>query len=298
MKLAVSLGTNLGKREENLKHALHLLHERVGDVVACSSFYTTEPVGFKSEHLFLNAAALLECSKPVMEVLLLTQQIEKEMGRKQKSTDGGYADRIIDIDLLFYGNELCQTPQLTLPHPHLHERRFVLEPLAEIVPVYIHPVLHESYRELLHRLNKARLEVADTSSPEILHAVNHLLPQLSASARPMTAESLGALISRTPDTRLVLLRDEERHICGMATLCLCLMPTGCKAWVEDVVVDEACRGRGYGRQLLHYIIEEARQAGAASINLTSRPERLAANRLYQSFGFEKRETNVYKMVLD
>lgn len=298
MKLAVSLGTNLGKREENLKHALHLLHERVGDVVACSSFYTTEPVGFESPHLFLNAAALLECSKPVMEVLLLTQQIEKDMGRKRKSTDGGYADRIIDIDLLFYGGALCHTPQLTLPHPHLHERRFVLEPLAEIVPDYIHPVLHESYRELLHKLNVARVEVADASSREVLDAVNRLLSQLSSSARPMTQEGLEALLSRTPGTRLVLLRDEEQHICGMGTLCFCLMPTGSKAWIEDVVVDESCRGRSYGRQLLRHLMEEARQAGATSLHLTSRPERIAANRLYRSLGFEMRETNVYRMILD
>lgn len=297
MKLAVSLGSNLGKREENLKHALHLLHERVGDVVACSSFYTTEPVGFKSEHLFLNAAALLECSKPVGEVLLLTQQIEKDMGRKQKSTEGGYADRIIDIDLLFYGGGVCHTPQLTLPHPRMHERRFVLEPLAEIVPDYIHPVLHESYHDLLHRLNEARFETAVTPTTEILGAVNHLLPQLSASSQPMTQEELEALLSRNSDTRLVLLRDEEQHICGMGTLCFCLMPTGSKAWVEDVVVDQSCRGRGYGRQLLHHLMEEARQAGAASLNLTSRSERTAANKLYQSLGFEMRETNVYRMKL-
>ena len=134
MKLAVSLGSNLGKREDHLKHALHLLHERVGDVVACSSFYTTEPVGFESIHLFLNAAALLECSRPVMEVLLLTQQIEKDMGRQQKSTDGGYADRIIDIDLLLYDSLSLSTPRLTLPHPLMMQREFVTIPLSEVMP--------------------------------------------------------------------------------------------------------------------------------------------------------------------
>ena len=295
MKLAVSLGSNLGKREDHLKHALHLLHERVGDVVACSSFHTTEPVGFESIHLFLNAAALLECSRPVMEVLLLTQQIEKDMGRQQKSTDGGYADRIIDIDILFYGDELCHTPQLTLPHPRLHERRFVLEPLAEIVADYMHPVLHKSYKDLLHRLNEAHFETVDSPSADVLEAINRLLPQLSASAQPMTPDSFEAIVSRSPDIRVVLLRDEEQHIRGMATLCFCLMPTGKKAWIEDVVVDRPCRGRGYGRQLLQHLIAEARQAGAKSINLTSRPSRIAANQLYQSLGFELRDTHVYRI---
>ena len=295
MILAISLGTNLGKREDNLKHALHLLRERVGDVVACSSFHTTDPVGFKSSNLFLNAVALLECSRPADEVLYLTQQLEKEMGRTQKSTQGGYADRIIDLDLLFYGNIICHTPQLTLPHPCLHQRRFVLEPLSEIAPDYIHPLMGLSCKEMLQQLNEAHIEHVTQSSAEVCEAVNHLLTQLSPSVSTLTLAQFQSLVEHTPNTHLYIVRDELGMPQGMGTLCICPMPTGCKAWVEDVVIEKACRGRGYGKQLLKHLIEKAKQMHVQSINLTSRPERVAANQMYRKLGFHIRETNVYKM---
>lgn len=297
--LYLSLGSNLGDKTRNLSRALELIGQRVGKVVAYSGVFETEPWGFSSPNTFFNAAVAVETTLAPLRALAATQEIEREMGRTHKSVDGHYADRIIDIDLLLYDGQYSapfESPALTLPHPHLHERRFVLEPLFEIAPVLVHPVLGESILELLDELNQGAISFAEEPSDEILQAVNHLLPQLSRRARPLTPETLDRLVANTA-TRLALLRDEQGHISGMATLCLCTSPTGCKAWVEDVVVDETCRRRGYARQLLHFLCKEARRRGAKSLNLTSRPEREAANHLYRTLGFEQRDTNVYCMSL-
>lgn len=128
--------------------AAALLAERVGDVLALSGFYETEPWGFQSDNTFLNAALRLETILSPLELLDATQQIEREMGRTQKS-NGAYHDRIIDIDILLYDDLVLQTPELTLPHPLMHERRFVMEPLAEIAPNVVHPVFHKSVISLM-----------------------------------------------------------------------------------------------------------------------------------------------------
>ena len=128
--------------------AAALLAERVGDVLALSGFYETEPWGFQSENTFLNAALQLETALSPLELLKATQEIEIEMGRTQKS-NGAYHDRIIDIDILLYDNLVLQTPELTLPHPLMHERLFVMEPLAEIAPNVIHPVFKKPVISLL-----------------------------------------------------------------------------------------------------------------------------------------------------
>ena len=135
----LALGTNIGNKRRNMITAAALLAERVGDVLALSGFYETEPWGFQSENTFLNAALQLDTSLSPLELLKATQEIEIEMGRTQKS-NGAYHDRIIDIDILLYDNLVLQTPELTLPHPLMHERLFVMEPLAEIAPNVIHPV--------------------------------------------------------------------------------------------------------------------------------------------------------------
>ena len=147
----LGLGTNIGNKRKNMVTAAALLAERAGDVLSLSSFYETEPWGFDSENTFLNAALELETSCSPMELLRLTQQIEQEMGLTQKS-DGSYHDRIIDIDILLYGNEIIHTEELVVPHPLMQQRLFVMQPLAEIAPSLVHPVLQKSMYELYMEL--------------------------------------------------------------------------------------------------------------------------------------------------
>ena len=147
----LGLGTNVGNKRRNMITAAALLAERVGDILALSGFYETEPWGFESENFFLNAAVKLKTSFSPLEVLQITQQIEKELGRTEKS-NGVYHDRIIDIDILLYEDEVLQIPELTLPHPLMHERNFVMDPLAEIAPFVVHPVLKERIIDLKERL--------------------------------------------------------------------------------------------------------------------------------------------------
>lgn len=149
MVVYFSLGTNLGDKEQNLRMAVQKIRKQIGEVISLSAFYATAPWGFSSEHTFLNAAACVETLLPPLSVLHLTQEIEREIGRTHKSVGGVYSDRVIDIDLLLYGDRVLDTPELKLPHPLMHERRFVMEPLAEIAPDLVHPILKKKMRELL-----------------------------------------------------------------------------------------------------------------------------------------------------
>ena len=138
MRLYLSLGTNLGDKEQNLRRALELIGQRVGQVKACSTFIATEPWGFRSYNSFLNAACRVETSLTPLQVLEETQAIEREMGRTQKSSNGIYHDRLIDIDLLMAfdadGRPIeVDSPRLKLPHPLMQERDFVMRPLREIL---------------------------------------------------------------------------------------------------------------------------------------------------------------------
>ena len=143
-RVCLSLGSNLGPRETYLRKALQALDKELGSLVKCSSFYETLPWGFSSDSLFLNAAACFDTLLSPEEVLAVTQQIEKSLGRKEKSRQGQYADRCIDIDILLYDDKVMQTPDMILPHPHMAERMFVLEPLAEIMPHLLHPLLKKT----------------------------------------------------------------------------------------------------------------------------------------------------------
>ncbi len=296
--LYLSLGSNLGDREKNLNDALHILTERIGTLSACSAFYETRPWGFSSPNLFLNAAALFATQKgDPDELLAVLQDIERGLGRRRDGSAKGYADRTIDIDILLLDGKVCAKDTLTLPHPRLHLRRFVLEPLCEIAPSLAHPTLNLTMSQLLKRLNQGHIALVKEFSPDTLTAVNRLIPQLSPETMPLTESSFKAVLGNS-QSRLFALYDEEANLCAMATLCLALSPTGLKAWVEDVVVDKACRGRGYAKQLLLHLEKEARLLHAKTVNLTSRPERTAANRLYAALGYEVRKTNVYRKRLN
>ncbi len=143
----LGLGTNIGNKRKNMVTAAALLAERAGDILSLSSFYETEPWGFESDNTFLNAALALETTYSPLELLHLTQQIEREMGRTQKS-NGAYHDRIIDIDILLYGNERINNEELVVPHPLMQQRLFVMQPLAEIAPSLVHPVLQKTMYNL------------------------------------------------------------------------------------------------------------------------------------------------------
>ena len=137
-----SLGSNLGNREQNIRNALQLLGQHIGLPVRRSAFFYSEPWGFRSEHSFCNICASFSTSARPFEILSATQQIERTLGRTHKSQHGQYHDRLIDIDLLLYitpqGHSLSvQTPDLTLPHPLMHLRPFVMVPLIEILPLPI-----------------------------------------------------------------------------------------------------------------------------------------------------------------
>lgn len=144
----LGLGTNLGNKEANLRTAIYKLQERIGKQVSLSSFYETAPWGFESDHSFLNAAIGLETSLSPIEILHITQEIEKELGRTQKSVSGSYSDRLIDIDILLYDTLVLQTPELTIPHPLMTERDFVMKPLIEIAGNVIHPTRQKTLSKL------------------------------------------------------------------------------------------------------------------------------------------------------
>ena len=130
-------------------------------------------------------------------------------------------------------------------------------------------------------------------SEPLRQRLEELQNQLTPQPSTLSEQTLRAVLDDSA-SRLYLL-EEENRVVGMLTLGIYHSPTGSKGWIEDVVVDDACRGRGYGRMLVAHAIEEAKKAGVAQLMLTSNPLRVAANKLYQAMGFEKKETNCYKM---
>jgi ribosomal protein S18 acetylase RimI-like enzyme len=140
------------------------------------------------------------------------------------------------------------------------------------------------------------VRAAESVDADLVAALTALLPQLSRSAPPPTHEQLARIVA-DPATTLLVAEDDGR-IVGSLTLAMFEIPTGVRAWIEDVVVDESARGRGVAADLVQAALDRAAKAGARTVDLTSRPDREAANRLYQRLGFEARATNIYRRTLE
>jgi len=151
-KVYLGLGSNLGDREGNIAEALRRLSEGVS-IERVSSLYETEPVGYEEQPWFLNAVCEGETELDAEGLLRFVKGIEREMGRKETVRWG---PRVIDIDILLYDDIVLEMPELTIPHPRLHQRRFVLAPLAELAPDLVHPLLGLTMHELLERAGSGK----------------------------------------------------------------------------------------------------------------------------------------------
>lgn len=146
--VVILLGSNLGNRQKYMQQACDKIAAQIGDIIQHSSFYETKAWGIEAQPDFLNQVLVCETNKQPQQVLTNCLSIEKELGRDRKEKWGS---RTIDIDILYYEKEIIATPELKIPHPFLHKRRFTLAPLAEILPDFIHPVFNFSNTELLER---------------------------------------------------------------------------------------------------------------------------------------------------
>lgn len=161
MRVWVALGSNLGDSRRILQQAWQGLgQEETISLLDLSHPYVTAPVGMESENLFLNAVGILETNLEPENLLLLLQGVERDFGRDKKTGEGGYQDRLLDLDLLYCDDRLLVSSDLVLPHPHIAERLFVLAPLAEIDPKHLDPqtgmTAEAMYRELLQRMQSGK----------------------------------------------------------------------------------------------------------------------------------------------
>ena len=152
----IGIGSNLGSREGNIRTAIRLIQEKCR-ILSISSLYETEPVGYREQDWFLNCAIELKTELNPKELLDFLQLTEKKLGRVKTIKNG---PRTIDLDILFYGDRIINENNLIVPHPRLHERLFALEPLEEISPGFIHPVLRKSISELHSILIKSKISSA------------------------------------------------------------------------------------------------------------------------------------------
>ncbi len=150
-RVFLGIGSNEGNREAYLNFALTEINKKIGAITVCSSVYETEPAGFVSPNRFLNMVVAAETNLPPFDLLRVCKTIEKAAGRTEKQSIE-YEDRPLDIDILFYGNKILQADTLEIPHREIACRHFVLEPLAEIAPEFIHPVLKTTIKELWQKI--------------------------------------------------------------------------------------------------------------------------------------------------
>jgi 2-amino-4-hydroxy-6-hydroxymethyldihydropteridine diphosphokinase len=158
-KIFLITGGNIDDREKNLETAAALIEQRVGKIVKYSKIYETEAWGIADQRAFYNQVLIIESKLPARKVLNIILEIEKEMGRKRTVKN---AARIIDIDILFFNDDIVNEQNLVIPHPEISNRRFVLMPLNEIAPQMIHPVFKQTMKELLS-LSKDQLKVIPVS---------------------------------------------------------------------------------------------------------------------------------------
>jgi 2-amino-4-hydroxy-6-hydroxymethyldihydropteridine diphosphokinase len=150
MQTYLLTGSNKGNREQNLNEAIRKIKQHIGEIKSLSVVAESEPWGFSDKNWFLNQVVEVETKYNPVLLLKKNQFIEGEMGRQRKEEGGRYQPRIIDIDILYYEKEKINTPTLTIPHPHIQNRRFTLFLLADLAPDYVHPVLKKTHTELLH----------------------------------------------------------------------------------------------------------------------------------------------------
>ena len=146
-KVYFLLGGNLGDREQILSNAIEKMNKEIGSVVECSAMYETEPWGFDHELNFLNQVVVVDSDLKAIQILDITQGIEKDLGRIRKKNQ--YSERTIDIDILFYGEEIISSERLDIPHPRIQERMFALMPLMDVGADLVHPVIGKSIKKLL-----------------------------------------------------------------------------------------------------------------------------------------------------
>ena len=147
-KAVLLLGSNLGDGQLLFQHVISMIDERLGKLEMQSALYQSPPWGFEHENNFINQVLIMNTEKDSEQVLQSCLQIEVDLGRKKRKTQG-YVARIIDIDVLFVNDEVIETESLVLPHPRLHLRKFTLLPLAELIPDFVHPTLNKTIQELL-----------------------------------------------------------------------------------------------------------------------------------------------------
>lgn len=152
MEITLGFGSNMGNRRGNIENALAMMEQRLGKMLRCSSIIETKPWGFESEDCFLNSAAVFQTNKTPHQALKICNAVEKELGRQRDADTVGYSSRTMDIDILFYGNQIIDTPELQIPHPLIEKRDFVLQPLNEIMPQFVHPLRQQTIETLYRNL--------------------------------------------------------------------------------------------------------------------------------------------------